>query len=81
MRDKPYISVVFTVGLIAGMLLASVLHDCPRAYEPPTRLMIQQHWQEAHDPDWKIQNALSSRMLDECDVKCDIKYWQEMEQK
>jgi hypothetical protein len=64
---------------MAGFFIGEHLRESPRPYEPPTRLNIQYHWQEVHDPNWKIQNALDSKMLDRCSIECDMDYQKEME--
>ncbi len=68
------IGVMFWVMLSLAFMY--LIHDCP----PPTRLNIQRHWQEAHDPEWKIQNTLDSKMLDICSRECWPEYWKTMEE-
>lgn len=63
---------VCIIQLIGLNIQASQLkrHTCP----PPTRLNTQKHWIAVHDPDWKIQNTLSSKMLDICSIECQPDY-------
>jgi len=56
-------------------------HSCPpqALCPPPTRLNIQKHWIEVHDPNHRIVNYLDSEMLNQCDIECWPGYWEAME--
>jgi len=69
MKTKLQSIVIGIVAIIGCNIGFQYAHTCPKQL-PPTRLNIQLHWIDKHNPNYKIKNTLDSKMLDICSREC-----------